>query len=238
MIGAVEETRIAIFDVPCNPARLSVAILAFCGIWTGGSFFFSSRVEEAVHNIVSMHERETTQLGRGGRADCPGLAGVNLFEYHDVVAIGLNVTAVVSLSLLCVCRWLGVCFFCGLALVLVPFNIFSGVPSMFWGVFGALFVLWCGCYLWLIYRSAVFSRFRNLREACRTRPSYAHVQALILVSSLLFSVFLCFPPIPPLWRWSLIATHTARATKVWNSIDGQRKFSAIEFQGGFSGESV
>lgn len=194
-----------------------MALGAACGIWIGASLCFTFSVQRAVHSIVSIHERET----RSGRADSPGLDGVNLFEYHDVVTIGLNVMAVVSVCLLCLFWSLGVCFFFVLTMMLVPFSFFSGAGQTFLRVFIVFFIIWCWCYLWLIYKLGLVGRFRNLRETCRSRPFSAHVQTLVLVSSALYAAFLCLPPIPWVWRWSLITTHTARAIKVWKSLGGQ-----------------
>lgn len=221
MLGAMEGPQNGFMDLQFNFVRLCVALAAAGGIWPGASLCFLFRVQEAVHNTVLIDELETTRLGRSGRADSPGLDGVNLFEYHDVVMIGLNVTAMVSFCLLCVFWWWGTCVCFLISMVLVPFNIFSGTSPMFWCVFGVLFVFWVGCYLMLICRSGLVGRFTTVGEACRTRPSYAQAQPLVLVSSALYAAFLCIPPIPWLCRWSLITTHTARAIKVWKSLDGQ-----------------
>lgn len=233
----MEETHNGLIDTQVHFVRLSVALGAGCGIWTGVSHsVFSFRVQKAVQNIVSIDERETGLLGLSGPADSPRLDRVNLFEYLDIVTIGLNVTAVASLSLACLLWYWGAWFFFLLCWALEGINFFSGPSPFVWHMFAVSFVLWCGCYVWLIYRSGIVGRFRRLREACRTRPSYTHVQALVLLSSTLYAVCLRLIPLPSLWCWSLITAHTARAIKVWNSVDGQS--GVVEAQGQFSGDRV
>lgn len=226
-------------DFVSNAPLFVVALGVGCGTWTGVSHIFTYRVQEAVQTIVTIHECEINRLGRSGRADSRGLDGVNLFEYHDIVTIGLDVTAVFFLLFLCLLWWLGVCFWFGLCLVLVPgFNIpYGGVSTMFLGVFGVGFIIWLGCYRWLIYKGGVVGKFRKFREACRTRPSYARVRTLILLSSLLCAVVFNAPLVPSMWRWSLIATHTTRAIKVYASLEGPRRLVEAP-HGEFSGDTL
>ena len=224
-------------DFGRNAPWFSVALGVGCGTWTGVSHIFTYRVQEAVHNIVTIHECETNRLGRSGRGDSRGLDDVNLFEYHDIVTIGLDVTAVFYLLFLCLLWWLGVCFWFGLCWVLLPFNLFSGPNTTFWGVGGVGFIIWLGCYPWLIYKGGVVGKFRKFREACRTRPSYARVQTLILLSSILCAVVFNVPLVPSLWRWSLIATHTTRAIKVYASLEGPHRLVEAP-HGEFSGDTL
>lgn len=84
-------------------------------------FFFASRVQGAVHNMVPIDE--SNRLGRSGRAGSLGLDGVNLlFEYHDVMAIiALGVTAVFYLCVLCLFFWVGVMLWLWICMVVMPF---------------------------------------------------------------------------------------------------------------------
>lgn len=204
-----------------NALSFCVALGAGSGMWTGVQSLFSSRVQKAVRNIISIDEREINRLGRSGRVDSSSLDSVDLFEFHDVVMIALNVMAVISLPLWCLFLWVGVCFSFGVSGLLVPFSFFSGTSPTFALAFCAFYVLWLGCYTRLIYKLGVVGKFRHFREACRTRPSYPHVPALLLVSSMMYAIFLCVTPLPSLWRWSLITAHTARAVRVWYSLLGQ-----------------
>lgn len=59
----------------------------WCAVWTGVFHSFcSSRVEGSVDNIKSINERGTNR---------PGLVDVDLFEYDDVIPIGLRISKVI-----------------------------------------------------------------------------------------------------------------------------------------------
>lgn len=235
-VKAATEETCELADFSRNMLRLGVAMGAACGIWTGISCVFTVRVQQTVSNIVSMNRREINRLGHNGQAGSPDLRGVNLFEYHDVVTIGLNVTVVVSISLLCFFFWVVVCVLFALCMLLVPWNIFHSPPPEFWFAFCALFVVWLGCYSRLIYKWGIVGTFRNFREACCTRPSCGNVKALLLGSSLLYAVLLNLSPLPALWCWSLITTHTARAITVYVLLKDQ--FGVEAAHGELSGDML
>lgn len=59
------------------------------------------RVQGAVNSTTSIHEGEVDRLGRSRREAPRGLDGVDLFEYHDVTTISLNISRVVSHGAFC-----------------------------------------------------------------------------------------------------------------------------------------
>lgn len=191
-----------------------VVLCIGCAVWTGVSHsIFAPRVQVAVNDIVSTNASEIERLGPVAWADPLSLDGVDLFSYHDVLSLSLNVLKVVSAWLLLQVLSLGLTV-CVVIYLLLAFSLAS---DAYWLL--AVFVpLWLLTYVRVMYKCGVVGRTWKLGEACRTQPFHSHVRPMLLISSLVYAVLLYLSPVPAGWYWSLIATHTARALLVLISL--------------------
>lgn len=196
-----------------------VVLCIGCAVWTAVSHSICApRAQGAVNSIVSTNASEIDRLGPVAWADSLSLDGVDLFSYHDVLSLSLNVLKVVSAWLLLQVLSLGLTL-CVVVYLLLAFSLAS---DAYWLL--AVFVpLWLGTYARVMYKYGVVGRTWKLGEACRTQPFHPHVQPMLLVSSLVYAVLLYLSPVPPAWYWSLIATHTARALTVLVSLRWQNE---------------
>lgn len=194
-----------------------VVLCIGCAVWTGVSHSLCApKVQGAVNSIVSTNASEIDRLGPVAWADSLSLDGVDLFSYHDVLSLSLNVLKVVSAWLLLQVLSLGLTL-CVVVYLLLAFSLAS---DAYWLL--AVFVpLWLATYARLMYKHGVVGRTWKLGEACRTQPFHSHVRPMLLVSSLVYAVLLYLSPVPAAWYWSLIATHTARAVLVLVSLRWQ-----------------
>eukprot|EP00752_Nemacystus_decipiens_P010687 g9518.t1 len=194
-----------------------VVLCIGCAVWTGVSHSVCApRVQEAVDSIVSTNAIEIDRLGPVAWEDSLSLDEVDLFSYHDVLSLSLNVLKVVSAWLLLQALSLGLTL-CVVAYLLLAFTFAS---DAYWLL--AVFVpLWLATYVRVMYKYGIVGRTWKLGEACRTQPFHVHVRAILLVSSLVYAVLLYLSPVPAAWYWSLIATHTARAVLVLISLRWQ-----------------
>lgn len=217
---------------------INVVLCTGCVVWTWLSHSICMfKAQGAVNKIKSIHEGEIDRLGCSRRAGSRGLDGIDLFEYHDVITISLNVSKVISLWLLFVFFWLGVLLLLVICLVLFPFNVFSGVGSDFACTLSVSLCLWFVCYTRLIFSRGVIGRIVTFGEAFRFQPFHVDVRALLLVSSMVYSLLLFFSPVPPMWRWSLITMRTIRTLKVWASLRGQNE-GVMEARGEVAGDML
>lgn len=194
-----------------------VVICIGCAVWTGVSHLACApRVQGAVNSIVSANAIEIDRLGPVAWADSLSLDDVDLFSYHDIVSLSLNVLKVVSAWLLLQVLSLGLTL-CVVVYLLLAFSLAS---DAYWLL--AVFVpLWLGTYARVMYKYGVVGRTWKLGEACRTQPFHSYVRPLLFVSSLVYAVLLYLSPVPTAWYWVLIATHTARALRVLISLRWQ-----------------
>lgn len=199
-----------------------VVLCIGCAVWTGVSHsLLAPRVQVAVNNIVSANAIEINRLGPVAWADTLSLDGVDLFSYHDVLSLSLNVLKVVSAWLLLQVLSLGLT----LCVVVYLLLAFTFAVDAYWLL--AVFVpLWLGTYARLMYKYGIVGRTWKLGEACRTQPFHPHVRPMLLVSSLVYAVLLYLSPVPAAWYWSLIATHTARALLILISLRWQSERAA------------
>jgi len=207
---------------------ISVVLCTACVVYTGlCGVICSSRVQNAVLKMKSDHESEIDLLEHGRRAGSRGLGGIDLFEYHDVISISLNVSKVISCWLLFIVFVLGCCLLLIVNLLLFPFSFSSskfndGISVV---AFLTSVCLWFVYYVRLIYSRGVIGRIMAFREECRSHPFHAHVQALLLMSSIAYAIFLYFSHISYSWFWSLILVRIVRMLKVWVDLHGQNQGS-------------
>eukprot|EP00903_Cladosiphon_okamuranus_P010708 g10120.t1 len=202
-----------------------VVLCIGCGVWTGVSHSLcATRVQGAVNSIVSANASEIDRLGPVAWAGSLILDGVDLFSYHDVLSLSLNVLKVVSAWLLLQVLSLGLTL-CVVVYLLLAFTL---ACDPYW-LLAVLVPLWLAAYARVVYKYGIVGRTWKLGEMCRTQPFHSHVRPVLLVSSLVYAVILYLSPVPAAWYWSLIATHTARALLVLISL---RRHSERAGEGG------
>lgn len=186
------------------------------------------RSKGAVNKIVSVNAGEMNRLGRGRWADCLGVDGVDLFEYHDVITVALHISRVISVWIMFVCFALLLSF--GVMLSLMLSYHFPLGPTL-WSILAA--------YLWAsivtFFLCGATGRIWKSAEACRTQPFHFHARALLLVPTIVYAVLIYLLPVSCVWRWALIVTHTTRALKVLASLRGQNE-PVVEAGGEVAGE--
>lgn len=192
-----------------------VAVLCSgCAVWPGICHCLcASRVHRAVNKIKSTNARGFDRLEDGSPEGDLDLDGLDLYEYHDVVTITLNNSRVFFGWLLLLCFGIG-WLFCIVASFMLALPDPRSDPNELAVVIFVLSFSWLGWLTWLMHKYGVVGKIRKFGQAYRTQPFHVDVPALLLVSSAVYALFLCSSPAPSMWKWSLIATHTARVSKV------------------------
>ncbi len=195
-----------------------------CVVWSGQSnCCYTSKVLAAVGRIEAANAREAVGLRRDGPSESLGLHGVDLFEYHDIASMSLNMLQMVFMWVL------SKVVFSALAIILIILAVTScefALGSVKCSAFFVPAVLFCsalflGCVALLLYSCGVIGKIRNLGELFQTEPFSAtscNVWTRILVGGLVYDGVLLFSPAASVWRWGAILTHTARTLKVLYSL--------------------
>lgn len=213
-INTAAEKADGYFDI--ERFSLWVVVMVCCGraMSMGVSHCLcKSRVHRAVNEIKSRNARDIDRLEDGSQETALDLDCLDLYEYHDVVTMAVINSRVILGLLLVLCFGMGWGFCLGLFFVLAP----PGPRSDPSGLAAVAFVLscsWLAWFAWSMRKYGVVGKIRNCGEACRVQPFHVDAPALLLVPSVLYALFLCFFLAPSVWKWSLIATHTARVFKV------------------------
>lgn len=182
----------------CIP--LDVLVLAgcavWCVVWTGVRHSLCARrVKAAVDNIETISE---------GGINRPGRRSIDLYEYHDVITIGLRISKVVFV-------WINFQW-----LTLVPAVIIVGSVLSYsnnnWSVLNICELLFFFMYFFIFTILLCILVYCTVKsgEECRTQPLGLHARRLLFASTIVFAVVLYISPAPSTWRWSLMAIHAAR----------------------------
>lgn len=235
--GLVYEASLLILVVALMLTDGACGIVLFttgCAVRTGLNHSFgrpsSSSPQAAAISSGPLPRGDMDRLERDRLTESLELDGVNLFDFREVVTTSVSVLLGVSSCLL-------------LQLVSVvislPFSLFfmysissssdnngardgedgDDAESVFvWLVFVAVGL---AVFTRLFHKLGVGGKFRNLEQACRTQPSCRRVRGVLVLSSAAYAVVLCLSPVPPVWLWSLVVTHAARALKLFVSLRDQ-----------------
>lgn len=136
------------------------------------------------------------------------LAGVDIFEYSDMVTLSL---APLSYS--------------GQLLLFLLWCVATYLPIAggAWPRWCAVVVLaaWCICSSYAV-RTLLPPRPR-LRKLFVTQPRCRRARFLLLLSGAFYAGSLLSSPLPSVWTWILIATHTKRLLNVLVALRGQNE---------------
>lgn len=159
---------------------------------------------------------DADRLERDRLAESLELDGVNLFDFHEVVTTSVSILSGFLAWLLF--QLVSLAFSLPFAFLLVMSSIGASENLPVWLVFTALQLV---ASVRLFYALSVGDKFRKLEQSCRTQPSCKLVRAVLVLSSIAYAVVVCVSPAPPVWQWSLIVTHAARALKLLVSLRDQ-----------------
>lgn len=177
----------------------------WCAVWTGVSHSLCAwRVKAAVDKIESTSE--------GGINRPRQRCSLNLFEYHDVLTTGLQVSKVVSLWVLS-----QVLLFMPVVWILAQYLSYSNDT---WSVLHVVTLAWMVLYVFLFVFFLCGAAVVILKsgEDYRTQPFHFRTRVLLVVSAMVFAMLLYFSPAPSTWRWTLIAIHSIRVSNVFTSL--------------------
>ena len=206
-VGSIFGSLLLLF-LPLN-ALVCTGCALCCAVWTGVSHSLClSRVRAAVDDIDSA-------AGGGGINRPGGRCSVNLFEYHDVVTMGLRISKAVSVWVL-----FQVFFIMPVVGIVAHWMSYS---SDNWSVLHVLKLVWMALYFvfFVFFLCAIAVIIVKSGEEYRTRPFHFHARVLLLTSAMVFAVLLYFSPAPSTWRWTLIAIHAIRVSNVLTSLFSQ-----------------
>lgn len=195
-----------------------------CVVWTGISHYVgTARVEGAVGQIRAATMSETSRVRCVGPAGpLHNLDGVDMFEYHDITTMSLKVLKGVSVWLLFEVLSTPLVWLRFLVLVRTcrswSWGMCESFPEGYLPLMCVTIILCFGCYARLLSNFGVFGQIRTLGEPCRTQVFYFRVQTWLSAGSIAYAALVYLSPVPSMWRWSLIVTHTARAFKVLDSL--------------------
>lgn len=162
------------------------------------------------------------RLERDRLVGCLERDGVDMFDFDEMMSSSVNILLGIASFLLLQLASIPFLFPYTFFLIISSFNLSgSSVGS------GNAFV-WLGLYALILlaskhlfYRLGIGDMFRKLEQSCRTQPRCTLARAMVVLSSLFYAGVLSLSPVPAVWQWSLIVTHSARALKLLVSVRDQ-----------------
>lgn len=203
-----------------------VVFCAVCAAWAVLSpFLCTSRAQAAVDNMKAVTESVgTSSLRRGRSAESLDLDGVDLFEYHDVTTMAVSdLTGVIAGVLLWVVLSPPMVLLYYVVVMMICtdwawFTCQSFSTNSLLLPMCVFFLLCLGCCSRVLYTTGVADQIIKLGEPCRTHPFSRHARAVVFAGSVLYAALVYLCPVPPMWRWGVIVTHTTRTLKVVYSL--------------------
>lgn len=197
-----------------------ILISTGCALWAESHHFAHNLRAHGATCDAQQRMVETACLERGGSStESPASDRAGSSEYGRLVVFSLNVWTGGLLYVLLLGAVVSIC---------VVVSTISSIGELSEALAARDFIQ---CALLLALLSICLRKLHGLacklwkwRQACCTHPRCRLTGALLFVASVVYAVLVYLSPVPSIWRWILIATHTPRALKVIVPVIGQYHF--------------